>query len=173
MVGKTVGWEPPFPKNAINTTHFLICLADPARVELITSAFGFSAVPHPRNVDEAREMLDGFILKIASGNADLPHSNDVSELAEAAGRAQTAYGTQAGSSWTLRRRFRPCSRSLLESRVSLASRMKGRTKKLNVEAQRLAFGFDPLKEPQPANVEYLIAAAALHTLRTDFSVLRH
>jgi hypothetical protein len=43
----------------------------PARVELITSAFGFSAVPHPRNVYEAREMLDGFILKIASGNADL------------------------------------------------------------------------------------------------------
>jgi hypothetical protein len=45
--------------------------------------------------------------------------------------------------------------------------------KLNFEAQRLAFGFDLLKGPQPANVEYLIAAAALHTLRTDFSVLRH
>ena len=115
MVGKTVGWGPPLPKNAINATRFLMCRADPARVELITSAFGFSAVPHPRNVDEAREMLDGFILKIASGNADLPHPNDVSELAEAAGRAQTAYGTRAGSSWTLRCRFRPCSRSLLKS----------------------------------------------------------
>jgi hypothetical protein len=48
--------------------------------------------------------------------------------------------------------------------------MKEPTEQLNFEAQRLAFGFDPLNLRSRVLID---RAAGLHTLQTDFSVLRH